>query len=142
MGGYLTYINRKKRKSHCKEVVLIQYLVTSAWKTRQEQARYSNLVRFGSVIAESGLSSSVSVSLLRLTELPTDVPALPLVVDMTPLEAPAVVVVDGSVPADVAVLGVWCSSLRKLGPEPTTGVAKFSGLGSVLLSLPRKFHSG
>jgi hypothetical protein len=34
------------------------------------------------------------------------------------------------------------SSLRKLGPEPTTGVAKFRGLGSVLLSPPRKFQSG
>jgi hypothetical protein len=34
------------------------------------------------------------------------------------------------------------SSLRKLGPEPTTGVAKFNGLGSVLLSPPRKFQSG
>jgi len=34
------------------------------------------------------------------------------------------------------------SSLRKLGPEPTTGVAKFNGLGKVLLSLPRKFQSG
>lgn len=41
------------------------------------------------------------------------------------------------------VLLLWLSSLRKLGPLPTTGVAKFSGLGSVLLlSPPRKFHSG
>lgn len=38
--------------------------------------------------------------------------------------------------------GMWVSSRRKLGPEPTTGVAKFRGLGSVLLSLPLKFHSG
>lgn len=43
----------------------------------------------------------------------------------------------------VLLLLLWLSSLRKLGPLPTTGVAKFSGLGSVLLlSPPRKFHSG
>lgn len=34
------------------------------------------------------------------------------------------------------------SSLRKDGPVPTTGVAKLSGLGSVLLSREPKFHSG
>lgn len=34
------------------------------------------------------------------------------------------------------------SSLKKLGPDPTTGVAKFNGLGRVLLSPPLKFHSG
>lgn len=39
-------------------------------------------------------------------------------------------------------LGFGPSSLKKLGPDPTTGVAKFSGLGRVLLSPPLKFQSG
>lgn len=36
----------------------------------------------------------------------------------------------------------FISSLRKLGPDPTTGVAKLRGLGRVLLLSPLKFHSG
>lgn len=34
------------------------------------------------------------------------------------------------------------SSLKKLGPEPTTGVAKFSGLGRVLPSWFLEYKSG
>jgi hypothetical protein len=34
------------------------------------------------------------------------------------------------------------SSLRKEGPDPATGVAKFRGLGNVVLLSPLKFHSG
>jgi hypothetical protein len=34
------------------------------------------------------------------------------------------------------------SSLKKLGPVLMIGVAKFKGLGRVLESEPRKFHSG
>jgi hypothetical protein len=34
------------------------------------------------------------------------------------------------------------SSLKKLGPVVIIGVAKFKGLGRVLESEPRKFHSG
>jgi hypothetical protein len=53
--------------------------------------------------------------------------------------APAVAVV--LLPAAAAVVVVACSSLRKLGPDGPTGVAKLSGLGMVLLSEARKFQS-
>jgi hypothetical protein len=52
-----------------------------------------------------------------------------------------VVAVPALLPAVALVAAVLlaelpASSLRKLGPEPAIGVAKFRGLGSVLLSLP------
>lgn len=92
-------------------------------------------------MASSVLSSApVPLSLLRFTELAA--PELPLVVDMTLAGAPAVDVVEGPDVADVLLLLAWWSSRKKLGPDPTTGVAKFRGLGKVLLSFARKFHSG
>ncbi len=59
------------------------------------------------------------------------------------LLGPAVAVeLTGAALDDVAWPWLLCSSRRKLGPEPTTGVAKLRGLGRVLLSVARKFQSG
>lgn len=59
------------------------------------------------------------------------------------LLGPAVAVELAGAALDVAAgPGLFCSSRKKLGPDPTTGVAKFKGLGRVLLSVARKFQSG
>lgn len=93
-------------------------------------------------MASSPLSSPPPppLSLFRFTELAA--PELPLEVVITLEGAPAVDVVEGPEVAEVLLLLVWWSSRKKLGPDPTTGVAKFRGLGKVLLSFARKFHSG